>query len=181
MHLQTYPEKKECHGIGRLIRNDRYMDFLLFALYRIIETAFLYERQAKNCSNSTNKLFLYYLASKNRVQHVILEMIAISNQGHPLPLPNYNSLKSVSELAPGEILSAASSENILKFAHKRAEKNLNLYLSLAALEEDTYTKKLLSTLSKLSKDFIKDIDTGYAKLILKGAISASATLTNINI
>lgn len=180
MHLQTFPEKKESHGIGRLIRNDRYMDFLLFALYRIIETALLYEWQAKNCPNGINKLFLYYLASKNRVQHVILEMIAISNQGHPLKLSNYNSLRSVSELAPGEILSAASSENILKFAHKHAEKDLKLYLSLAALEEDTYTKKLLSTLSKLSKDFIKDIDAGYAKIISKSAASANVICPNIN-
>ena len=180
MHIQTYPQQKKNstnNSTERAINNERYMDFLLFALHRIIETALLYETQAKKCPSSVNKLFLYYLAGKKRVQHVVLEMIATSNRGRPLALSNYNSLKSISELAPIEILATATSENILEFAHKRAEKDLNLYQSLAALEEDTYTKKLLSILSKLSKDFIQDITAGYSKFTMNQAMSANIVLS----
>jgi hypothetical protein len=147
----------------RTLSNERYMDFLLFALHRIIETALLYETQAKKCRTSINKLFLYYLAGKKRVQHVVLEMIATSNRGKPLALPNYNSMKSLPEIMTNESLSDASPEYIFNYAKRRATKDLDLYLSLTTLEEDVYTKKLLSTLSKLSKDFIQDISAGYAK------------------
>ena len=78
------------------MNNERYIDFLKFALQRIVETALLYESQAKICKNSTNKLFLYYLAGKKRVQHVVLEMIATNNRGKTLPIVDYNTL-SVSE------------------------------------------------------------------------------------
>jgi hypothetical protein len=149
------------------------MDFLLFALHRIIETALLYETQAKKCTTSINKLFLYYLAGKKRVQHVVLEMIAISNRGKPLTLPNYNSMISLPEIITNESLSDASPEYIFNYAQKRAAKDLNLYLRLTTLEEDVYTKKLLSTLSKLSKDFIQDISIGYSKFTSNKQLSSN--------
>lgn len=180
MHIQTYPQQKEkttSPGIEHPTNNERYMDFLIFALSRIIETALFYETQAKRCTDSVNKLFLYYLAGKKRVQHVVLEMIATSNRGRPLALSNYNCLKSLPEISHGETFSTASAKSILDFAHKHAQKDLNLFMSLAALEEDTYTKKLLSTLSKLAKDFILDISAGYSKFILKNKVSSDATLS----
>lgn len=154
------------------MNNERYMDFLKFALHRIIETAVLYESQAKRCTDSVNKLFLYFLAGKKRVQHVALEMIATCNRGRPLSFPDYDSIKSLSEFDQTEPLAYDRPENILKFAHKRAEKDLNLYMSLAALEEDAYTKKLLTTLAKLSRDFIQDISAGYSKFACKKTLIA---------
>ncbi len=142
--------------------NDRYIDFLKFALHRIIETASHFESEAKVCENSTVKLFLYFLAGKKRVQHVILEMIATKNQDKPFSISNYNSLKE-GDLHESVSLANRSAEYVLKFAHNKAEKDLNLYSSLAALEEDPYTKKLLLTLAKLSRDFIEDISAGYTK------------------
>ena len=147
------------------MKNERYLDFLKFALYRIIETAVLYETQAKLCKDSKTKLFLYFLAGKKRVQHVVLEMIAITDRGKPISLDDYNR----KDKTPKEdiCLYNSSSEEILNFAHGRAEKDLNLYISLAALEEDINTKKLLVTLSKLAKDFIQDVTAGYSKFPIK--------------
>lgn len=178
VYAQTYFSQKErylnhTHTHNRSLSNERYMDFLLFALHRIIETALLYETQAKKCVISVNKLFLYYLAGKKRVQHVVLEMIATSNRGKPIALPNYNSMKSLPEIISGESLSDASPENILNYAKKRAEKDLNLFQSLTTLEEDVHTRKLLSTLSKLSSDFIEDITIGYTKFTLNKQFSSN--------
>lgn len=144
------------------MNNERYLDFLKFALHRIIETATLYENQAKKCKNSKNKLFLYFLAGKKRVQHVVLEMIAINKKNSSLPLIEYDKISS-SHSNNNVCLSEFSSEQILSFASQRAQKDLNLYMSLATLEEDSNTKKLLLSLSKLSKDFLQDITSGYSK------------------
>ena len=176
IHIQTHPCQKERsvnHTYIRTFSNERSMDFLLFALHRIIETALLYETQAKKCDNTVNRLFLYYLAGKKRVQHVVLEMIAISNRGKPISLPNYSSMRSLPEIIPNEQLWDATSGSILIYAQKRAEKDLNLYQNLMTLEEDVYTKKLLSTLSKLSKDFIQDITIGYSKFTSNKTFSSN--------
>jgi hypothetical protein len=101
-------------------------------------------------------------------------MIATSNRGKPISLPNYNSMNSLPEIISGESLSDSSPEDILKYAKKRAEKEHNLYQSLTTLEEDVHTKKLLSTLSKLSNDFIKDITIGYTKFTLNKQLSSNA-------
>jgi hypothetical protein len=62
-----------------------------------------------------------------------------------------------------------SAEFVLKYAQNKAEKDLNLYSSLAALEEDVCTKKLLLTLAKISKDFIDDISSGYNRFKYKNS------------
>ncbi len=157
-------QKPVRHGVF-MINNDRYIDFLKFALHRIIETALLYETQAKACKDPVKKLFLYFLAGKKRVQHVVLEMIATNSRGKPLSFSDYNSIE-LSEENKEVDLSKSTPEAILQFANSRAEKDLSLFVSLAALEEDSKTKKLLITLSKLSKDFIQDITTGYSKFTI---------------
>lgn len=159
------------------MNKDRYLDFLKFALNRIIETAAQFESEAKICKNSTVKLFLYFLAGKKRVQHVILEMIAISNQDNTLPLSNYNTIKE-GELQESVPLSKMSAESVLKYAHSKAEKDLNLYSSLAALEEDIFTKKLLLTLAKISKDFIDDISVGYKRFKYKYSVHSEPDKLN---
>jgi propanediol dehydratase small subunit len=78
-------------------------------------------------------------------------------------------------------LADAKPEFIIKYAHERAEKDLNLYTSLAALEEDIHTKKLLLTLSKMSRDFIQDVTIGYSKFASTQLHSSFMNIpTNIN-
>lgn len=150
------------------MNNERYLDFLKFALHRIIETAAYFESEAKICKNSTVKLFLYFLAGKKRVQHVILEMIAINSDSNSCSFSNCNTIKE-GELQDSTPLSQMSAEFVLKYAQSKAEKDLNLYSSLAALEEDVCTKKLLLTLAKISKDFIDDISAGYNRFKYKNS------------
>jgi hypothetical protein len=163
IQLQNYANFRKVTSANH---NERFIDFLKFALYRIIETAIRYESEAKNCTDSTNKLFLYYLAGKKRVQHVILEMIASNSRGKPLQFSDYSS---VNKTDCKEMISLANADanTILKYALARAEKDCNIYLSLAALEEDPATKKLLVTLSKLGREFITDISNGYNKFATK--------------
>lgn len=144
--------------------NERYLDFLKFALRRTIEAAVLYETQAKNCIDATNKLFLYFLAGKKRVQHVVLEIIANQYRNKSLLRLDYSQIKGNSI---SMVLSEASSQDILDFAQEQARKDLNLYKSLAELEEDSTTRKLLDVLSKLTNDFMKDITAGFSRLFLK--------------
>jgi hypothetical protein len=144
--------------------NERYLDFLKFALRRTIETAVLYETHAKNCLDASNKLFLYFLAGKKRVQHVVLEIIAKKYRNKSFLRVDYSQIKGSSYSI---ILSDASSEAILEFAQEQARKDLNLYKSLAELEEDSTTRKLLDVLSKLTDDFMRDITAGFSRLFLK--------------
>jgi hypothetical protein len=158
--------------------NERYQDFLKFALHRIIETALLYESQAKASKNPDSKLFLYFLAGKKRVQHVILEMVAsnkcaVRNSG----IDFYSSQPVVEDQRS---LAESKPELIMKYAHDRAEKDLNLFSSLAALEEDVHTRKLLLTLSKMAKDFIQDINVGYTKFTANQmSVKSLTTATSI--
>lgn len=159
-HIQHHVHSQIVSDGNKQMNNERYLDFLKFALHRIIETASYFESEAKICKNSTVKLFLYFLAGKKRVQHVILEMIAINSKGNAYSFSNHNSIKE-GEIQDSTPLSQMSAEFVLKYAKNKAEKDFNLYSSLAALEEDVCTKKLLLTLAKISKDFIDDISTGY--------------------
>lgn len=157
----SHPNKNE----QRLyqMNKDRYLDFLKFALHRIIETATHFESEAKACHNSTVKVFLYFLAGKKRVQHVILEMIANDNQKSLFAIPaNYHRIKD-SEIQESVALSQMSIDSVFRFAQNKAEKDVNLYSSLAALEEDINTKKLLLTLANLCKEFLEEITAGYSK------------------
>ncbi len=165
-HIQHFTNSHIVSDENNQMNNERYLDFLKFALHRIIETASYFESEAKICKNSTVKLFLYFLAGKKRVQHVILEMIAINSKGSNYSFSNYNTIKD-GELQDSVTLSEMSAEFVLKYAQNKAEKDLNLYSSLAALEEDLCTKKLLLTLAKISKDFIDDISSGYNRFIYK--------------
>lgn len=166
IHLQDFANFRKVTSANH---NERFIDFLKFALYRIIETAIRYESEAKISTDSTTKLFLYYLAGKKRVQHVILEMIATNCHGKPLQLSGYLSAKQpeTKETIP---LANATANTILKYALTRAEKDCSLYLSLAVLEEDPATKKLLVTLSKLGREFITDISEGYLRFTNKEII-----------
>jgi len=164
IHNSIY-QKPVNYGVP-IMNNERYIDFLKFALHRIIETALLYESQAKICKDSKNKLFLYYLAGKKRVQHVVLEMLATNNREKPISFNDYNNISISDEYKSVDLINSTP-EAILRFANSRAEKDLSLYISLAALEEDDKTKKLLVTLSKLSKDFIQDISAGYSKFTME--------------
>lgn len=153
--------RKNNHLNGFTTQNERYQDFLKFALNRIIETARYYESQAKISHHPGNKQFLYFLAGKKRVQHVILEIVAAnrsnntySTSDYPAHTANDTEYICLADLKP---------EFIIKYAHERAEKDLNLYTSLAALEEDIHTRRLLLTLSKMARDFIQDVTTGYSK------------------
>jgi hypothetical protein len=158
-------------------QNGRYQDFLKFALNRIIETALYYESQAKASHYQINKQFLYFLAGKKRVQHVILEIVACKNNN-----PEQNSDYPSVSAQTMEYISLADSkpESIIKYAHERAEKDVNLYTSLAALEEDIHTRKLLLTLSKMSKDFMQDITAGYSKFTQQIPSQLLKTQANIS-
>ncbi len=161
---------------NKQLNNERYLDFLKFALHRIIETASYFESEAKICKNSIVKLFLYFLAGKKRVQHVILEMIAINSKGSAYSFSN-NTIKE-GEIQDCIPLSQMSAEYVLKYAQSKAEKDLNLYSSLAALEEDVCTKKLLLTLAKISKDFIDDISAGYNRFKYKNSAFSDTLKVN---
>ena len=167
-HIQHSADSQIISDGNKQINNERYLDFLKFALHRIIETASYFESEAKICKNSTVKLFLYFLAGKKRVQHVMLEMIAINSKGSNYSFYNYNTIKE-GELQDSVPLSEMSAEFVLKYAQNKAEKDLNLYSALAALEEDVCTKKLLLTLAKISKDFIDDISSGYNRFKYKNS------------
>ena len=167
-HIQHPLHSQIVSDENKQINNERYLDFLKFALHRIIETASYFESEAKICKNSTVKLFLYFLAGKKRVQHVILEMIAINSNGSNYSFSNYNTIKE-GELQDSVTLSEMSAEFVLKFAQSKAEKDLNLYSSLAALEEDVCTKNLLLTLANISKDYINDISSGYNRFKYKNS------------
>ncbi len=159
------------------LQNGRYQDFLKFALNRIIETALYYESQARISHYQVNKQFLYFLAGKKRVQHVILEIVASKSNSS-----EQSSDHSSVHAQTMEYISLADSkpELIIKYAHERAEKDVNLYTSLAALEEDIHTRKLLLTLSKMSKDFMQDISVGYSKFTQQIPSQFLATQTNMS-
>jgi len=167
-YITTCPVMPFTRTGSEMLINERYSDFLKFALYRIIETAFFYEHEAKICKEPSPKLFLYFLAGKKRVQHVILEMITRSNNVHrKISIPDYSNIEQ-SIINPDDIsLSSANLEEILDFAHKRAEKELSLYKNLSALEEDHQTEKLLSTIARLAKDYLQDITAGYEKFSVR--------------
>jgi hypothetical protein len=171
--------RKNGHRNSFTTQNERYQDFLRFALNRIIETALYYESQAKMSHHPGNKLFLYFLAGKKRVQHVILEIVATNKNNSTSSTTDYSSISNnTTEDVP---LADAKPEFIIKYAHERAEKDLNLYTSLAALEEDIHTKKLLLTLSKMSRDFIQDVTIGYSKFASTQLHSSFMNIpTNIN-
>jgi hypothetical protein len=147
---------------GFTTQNERYQDFLKFALNRIIETARYYESQAKVSHHPGNKQFLYFLAGKKRVQHVILEIVAANRNTSSFTASDNYPARTEND-TENICLADSKPEFIIKCAHERAEKDLNLYTSLAALEEDIYTRKLLLTLSKMARDFIQDVTTGYSK------------------
>ncbi|MFP4162716.1 MAG: hypothetical protein ACLFQB_03115 [Chitinispirillaceae bacterium] len=141
--------------------NERYNDFLNFSLRRMLESAALYESQAKLCGDQPSKLFLYYLASKKRVQYVQIEK---ANEAlRTADTESDENSYIFAELVPENTdLSKMSISEIHSLVRRKAEQEFNLFIDLASFEEDTPTKKMLINLSKMAKQFNNDIDTGYA-------------------
>lgn len=143
------------------MNNERYNDFLNFALKRMLESATLYETQAKLCKDQPSKLYLYYLASKKRVQYVQVEK---ANAG----LRSAESQNDQNSFIFGELitenteLSQMAISDIHALLHTKAEQEFNLFIDLASFEEDTPTKKLLINLSKMAKEFTNDVSAGHA-------------------
>ncbi len=141
--------------------NERHNDFLQFALRRILESASFYESQAKCSKDQITKLYLFYLAAKKRVHYVQLEkcnaQFRISS-----PESETNHFTFTQIITESTELGNMSASEIHILLRKAAEQEFNLFIDLASFEEDVDTKKLLITLSKMAKDFIRDVSTGYA-------------------
>ncbi|KMQ50864.1 hypothetical protein CHISP_2215 [Chitinispirillum alkaliphilum] len=135
----------------------RYTDFLNFALKQILETANFYAQQAKMCTNHDKKLYLYYLAGKKRVQFVQVQLDAkkqttISNE-------EIEKLANTSNFHP---IASTTLKEIRTYAKEKAQKDLKLFSYLSTLEEDPETKKLLLSLSRQAKQYLKDVSGGYS-------------------
>lgn len=141
--------------------NERYTDFFKFAFNRIIESVSLYEREAKKTKDQTKRIFLFYLAGKKRVQHVILEMMA---QDSSLPIDLFkNECNSflLDFYCGNASLADKDINDIVNVVQESADKEFNLFMNLSALEEEIETKKLLITLVSLSKEFSECIGKGF--------------------
>ena len=77
-------------------------------------------------------------------------MIATNSRGKQLSFSDYNSIE-LSEENKEVDLSKSTPEAILQFANSRAEKDLSLFVSLAALEEDSKTKAADNSLKTLQR------------------------------
>ncbi|MFP4012656.1 MAG: hypothetical protein ACLFVQ_01095 [Chitinispirillaceae bacterium] len=141
--------------------NERYNDFLNFALKRMLESAALYETQAKLCKDQPSKLYLYFLASKKRVQYVQVEK---ANTGlRSADSQNDHNSFIFDELVTEDAeLSKMTISQIHTLLRRKAEQEFKLFIDLASFEEDTPTKKLLINLSKMAKQFTNDVSAGHA-------------------
>jgi len=146
-----------------IMMNERYLDFLHFALHRTTEDAMLFEEYARECENTFSRRFLFFLASRKREHYVL-----IANTGSTVFDPtdskrstNGTKRQTLKEEVPD--LANRDLKEMTSLLRNRAEKDLHLYLSLAALEEDRETKRLLVDLSRMAKIFINDISVGYER------------------
>ncbi|MDG5815287.1 hypothetical protein QA601_09370 [Chitinispirillales bacterium ANBcel5] len=132
--------------------NERYKDFLSFALQRSTENTHFYEIQAKLCHNTINRRFLYYLAAKSRELYVKTNLKSA--------LHNYSDLK---EYKQGELkqfnfpLFCLQTDQICSVAKKLIQKDIKLYNDLAIFEEDKQTRELLIFLSEIAKQMLRDV------------------------
>ncbi len=138
--------------------NCRLNDFVTFSLKHTLETAHMYANQAKKCSYKEKKIFLYYLAGKKRVQYVQIELLSNTQK----KCTDFNTMTFENIQSQQSTLASLSIPEIRDFAKQKAEKDLSLYHYLMILEEDCQTQKFLFSLSKLSKEYLRDISNGYA-------------------
>lgn len=145
--------------------NDRYNDFLSFYLKRILESAELYSSEAKLCKEQPKKLFLLYLASRKREQYIRLEEENEKLRGpaQQSSEKNYFIFKDI--LFDNIALNKMDTHEVKSALCERARREFKLFIGLASLEEDSAAKRLLIRLSKLSKESINDVTTGFALFI----------------
>jgi len=145
--------------------NGRYNDFLSFYLKRILESAGLYSSEAKMCKEQSKKLLLLYLASRKREQYIRLEKENEKLRGAAQQSSEKN-LFIFKEIQYGDIaLSQMDALEMKSSLCERAQREFTLFIELASLEEESATKRLLIKLSKLSKESINDVTTGFALFI----------------
>jgi len=145
--------------------NGRYNDFLSFYLKRLLESAELYSYEAKLCKDQAKKLFLLYLASRKREQYIRLEKENEKLRGAAQQSSEKN-LFIFKEIQYCDIaLNKMDSLEVKSILCEIAQREFKLFIELAALEEESATKRLLVKLSKLSKLSINDVTTGFALFI----------------
>jgi len=145
--------------------NDRYNDFLSFYLKRLLESAELYSTEAKSCREQSKKLFLLYLASRKREQYIRLEKENEKLRGAAQQSSEKN-LFVFKDIQYDDIaLNQMDAFEVKSTLCERARREFKLFIELAYLEDESATKRLLIKLSKLSKESINDITTGFALFI----------------
>ncbi|MDR0306065.1 MAG: hypothetical protein LBI42_04415 [Chitinispirillales bacterium] len=144
--------------------NQRYNDFLEFALKQILQSAQSYAAQAKLCEEHSKKLFLYFLSSRKREQYILLEKENAEYGNSPRGCGiNPSEFKEIQ--FGSAALSQMDVSEINAVLCGRARQEFKFFIDLASFEEDTATKKLLIKLSRISKKSIKDIETGFSLFI----------------
>jgi len=145
--------------------NGRYSDFLSFYLKRLLESAALYSSEAKRCKDQAKKLFLLYLASRKREQYIRLEKENEKLRGASQQSCEKNIFIFKNILYDDIALNRMDVLEAKSVLCERAQREFKLFIELASLEEESSTKRLLIKFSKLSKESINDITTGFALFI----------------
>ncbi len=160
LHGLYHWQRKE----SRQMKNERLADFLKLAVNHAIDTIAVYESNASLCADQVNRLFLFYLAGKKRVQMVQLMRLA---REHALNIePCFDDASSAANAsAQNSQLIEGALEDIQAFATERGRREHYFYRSLAELEEDHETKVFHANLIRQAEAYLADIKKGFTHFV----------------
>ncbi|MFW5775425.1 MAG: ferritin-like domain-containing protein [Chitinivibrionales bacterium] len=146
--------------------DNRFKDFISFAIEKEIEAASLYEKYAEIVQSRGTRKMLLELAEMERNHERRLREVAKGNWeefGTPQPLMD---LKIADYMVSAPLGQDSTVEDAMAFAMKAEQKAYALYTKLAELETDSNTRKLFADLASEELGHKHNLESEYEQMIM---------------
>lgn len=146
--------------------NERFEEFLSFAIRNEVEAATLYEKYAGIVQSRGARRMLQELAEMERRHEKILRELSRGGDvtlGAQRPL---SDMKIADFMVSGTLREDSSLEDAMAFAMKAEQKAYLLYSKLAELETDTRTRQLFADLASEELSHKHNLESEYDRMIM---------------
>ena len=142
---------------------NRFQDFIQFAIDNEIEAAQLYETNAAKVKSASAKAMLEDMAAMERGHEKKLTDFKQTGTAFFSKIGVIENMHINDYMLAPELNEESSIQDVFVFAMKAEQKACELYTKLRSLETDAHTQKLFATLADEEKKHKHDLEAEYEK------------------
>jgi hypothetical protein len=147
------------------VATDRYCRVVRFAYAQVSSAALCYECWARETSDETVRLLLYYLASRRRVQEVFLMELAATTRIGLGETGGSRTLDEAIRSVPDRPRSKAPLRRLLDIVCCFSASLIDYYDTLLEQEQEPDLLYLVQRIKEMEERFVRDMRKGYIQLV----------------